>query len=82
MFPVRLCRPLALWPGLGGIPLDDGECAGSIAAQDLRVAMRALGLEPKTVEIKKMIANIDKDGGTGTVDFQEFLGMMTAKMVR
>ena len=31
--------------------------------------------------IKKMIADIDKDG-TGTIDFQEFLGMMTSKMVR
>ena len=43
--------------------------------------MRALGFEPKKEEIKKMIADIDKDG-TGTIDFQEFLGMMTAKMVR
>ena len=42
--------------------------------------MRALGFEPKKEEIKKMIADIDKDG-TGTIDFQEFLGMMTAKMV-
>ncbi len=44
------------------------------------MAMRALGFEPKKEEIKKMIADIDKDG-TGTIDFQEFLGMMTAKMV-
>ena len=55
--------------------------AGSIDAKELKVAMRALGFEPKKEEIAKMIADIDKDGG-GTIDFQEFLGMMTAKMVR
>ena len=40
---------------------------------------RALGFEPKKEEIKKMIADIDKDG-SGTIDFEEFLQMMTAKM--
>jgi centrin-1 len=38
-----------------------------------------LGFEPKKEEIKKMIADIDKDG-SGTIDFEEFLQMMTAKM--
>jgi len=46
----------------------------------LQVAMRALGFEPKKEEIKKMISDIDKDG-TGTIDFNEFLIMMTSKMV-
>jgi len=41
--------------------------------------MRALGFEPKKEEIKKMISDIDKDGN-GTIDFNEFLEMMTAKM--
>ena len=41
--------------------------------------MRALGFEPKKEEIKKMISDIDKDG-SGTIDFSEFLEMMTAKM--
>ena len=36
----------------------------------------ALGFEPKKEEIKKMIADIDKDG-SGTIDFEEFLQMMT-----
>ena len=60
--------------------------------------MRALGFEPKKEEIRRMIADIDKDGSgedfqpcqkvgiivftTGTIDFNEFLHMMTAKMVR
>ena len=43
------------------------------------MAMRALGFEPKKEEIKKMISDIDKDGN-GTIDYQEFLEMMTTKM--
>ena len=34
--------------------------AGTIDAKELKVAMRALGFEPKKEEIKKMIADIDK----------------------
>ncbi|XP_026703477.1 caltractin isoform X2 [Athene cunicularia] len=41
--------------------------------------MRALGFEPKKEEIKKMIADIDKEG-SGTIDFEDFLAMMTQKM--
>jgi Ca2+-binding EF-hand superfamily protein len=54
--------------------------SGTIDAKELKVAMRALGFEPKKEEIKKMISDIDKDG-SGTIDFNEFLEMMTAKMV-
>ena len=42
--------------------------------------MRALGFEPKKEEIKKMISDIDKDG-SGTIDFNDFLSLMTTKMV-
>lgn len=42
--------------------------------------MRALGFEPKKEEVKRMISEIDKDG-TGSVDFNSFLEMMTIKMV-
>lgn len=52
---------------------------GTIDAKELKVAMRALGFEPKKEEIKKMISDIDKDG-SGTIDFSEFLEMMTSKM--
>ena len=38
--------------------------------------MRALGFEPKREEIKKMIADVDKDG-SGVIDFNEFADMMT-----
>lgn len=42
--------------------------------------MRALGFEPKKEEIKRMIADIDKEG-SGTIDYTDFLNMMTHKMV-
>lgn len=42
--------------------------------------MRALGFEPKKDEIKKMIIEIDKDG-TGKISYDDFLGVMTQKMV-
>ena len=41
--------------------------------------MRALGFEPKKEEIKKLIADIDRDG-SGQIDFAEFLEMMQNKM--
>ena len=74
--------------------LFDTDGSGTIDAKELKVAMRlafhslhavlkldfrALGFEPKKEEIKKMIADIDKDG-SGTIDFEEFLSMMTSKM--
>lgn len=42
--------------------------------------MRALGFEPKKEEIKKMIAEIDREG-RGVIEFQDFLDLMTVKMV-
>lgn len=59
--------------------LFDTDGSGTIDAKELKVAMRALGFEPKKEEIKKMISDIDKDG-SGTIDFTEFLEMMTSKM--
>ena len=41
--------------------------------------MRALGFEPKKEEIRKMIADADRDG-SGVIDVPEFLDMMTQKM--
>ena len=41
------------------------------------MAMRALGFEPKKEEIKKMIADIDKDG-SGTIDAKELKVAMRA----
>ena len=41
--------------------------------------LRALGFEPRKEEVRKMIADIDRDG-SGTIDFPEFLEMMSSKM--
>jgi Ca2+-binding EF-hand superfamily protein len=60
--------------------LFDTDGSGTIDSKELKVAMRALGFEPKKEEIKKMIADIDKDG-SGTIDFNEFLELMAKKMV-
>ena len=59
--------------------LFDTDGSGNIDSKELKVAMRALGFEPKREEIKKLISEVDKDG-SGVIDFPEFLEMMTAKM--
>jgi Ca2+-binding EF-hand superfamily protein len=52
---------------------------GTIDPKELKAAMQSLGFEAKNQTIYQMIADIDKDG-SGTIDFDEFLDMMTAKM--
>ncbi|KAI9137157.1 Centrin-1 [Paraphysoderma sedebokerense] len=59
--------------------LFDTDGSGTIDSKELKVAMRALGFEPKKEEIKRMISEIDKNG-TGSIDFNEFLELMTGKM--
>lgn len=59
--------------------LFDTEGTGKIETKELKVAMRALGFEPRKEEIKKMIMEIDKEG-SGFLSYDEFLGLMTVKM--
>ncbi|KAJ1536327.1 Centrin-1, partial [Nowakowskiella sp. JEL0078] len=59
--------------------LFDVDGSGTIDVKELKVAMRALGFEPKKEEIKRMISEIDRTG-TGTMDFKKFLDLMTVKM--
>ncbi|XP_070073497.1 uncharacterized protein [Drosophila takahashii] len=59
--------------------LFDNECTGYIEVKELKVAIRALGFEPKKEEIKRMIAEIDKDC-SGRIVFNDFLHLMTMKM--
>merc|ERR1711957_1005458 len=54
--------------------LFDSDASGMIDIRELKAAMRALGFE-----LKKMVSDVDNDGN-GTIEFNEFLGMMTAKM--
>merc|ERR1711935_42365 len=51
----------------------------AINVRELKAAMRALGFEIKNEELKKMVTDVDNDGN-GTIEFSEFLDMMTAKM--
>jgi uncharacterized phage protein gp47/JayE len=48
--------------------LFDADGSGSIDAKELKVAMRALGFEPKKEEIKKLMADIDTDGSGNNTD--------------
>merc|ERR1712023_312791 len=48
--------------------------------KELMTAMKALGFEPVEEEIKKMITEADDDGG-GTIGFEEYLKMMTDKIL-
>merc|ERR1712086_811766 len=59
--------------------LFDSDASGAIDVRELKAAMRALGFEIKNEELKKMVSDIDGDGN-GTIEFVEFLGMMTGKM--
>merc|ERR1711981_1396024 len=59
--------------------LFDGDASGAIDVRELKAAMRALGFEVKNEELKKMVADVDNDGN-GTIEFGEFLEMMTGMM--
>merc|ERR1711898_75260 len=59
--------------------LFDTDGTGYIDAKELKVAMRALGFEPKKEEIKKMIAEVDREG-RGVIEFNDFMDLMTTKM--
>ncbi|XP_068637111.1 caltractin-like [Aristolochia californica] len=59
--------------------LFDTDGSGTIDAKELNVAMRALGFEMTEEQINQMIADVDKDG-SGAIDFDEFVHMMTAKI--
>lgn len=59
--------------------LFDTQATGFIDTKDLKVAMRALGFEPRKEEIKKMVGEADKES-TGKLSLDGFLGLMAAKM--
>ncbi|KAI3389500.1 hypothetical protein SNEBB_010514 [Seison nebaliae] len=59
--------------------LFDSDGSGLIDVKELKVAMRALGFEPRREEIKKIVSDVDKES-SGTIDFNDFLHVMTTKM--
>ena len=52
--------------------LFDTDGSGEIDSKELKVAMRALGFEPKKEEIQKMISDVDDDG-SGTIGKRFFI---------
>ncbi len=60
--------------------LFDTDSSGVIDAKELKVAMRALGFEPKKDDVRKILQEIDKNGD-GVIKYDEFLEIMTQKMV-
>ena len=59
--------------------LFDTDGSGSIEVKELKAAMRALGFQVKKAEIRKMVADVDKDEN-GSIEFDEFVDMMTSRM--
>ncbi|XP_077555577.1 uncharacterized protein LOC144169973 [Haemaphysalis longicornis] len=59
--------------------LFDKDGDGVITTKELGTVMRALGQNPTEAELKDMIAEVDIDNN-GTIDFPEFLAMMTKKV--
>ena len=58
----------------------DTSGSGTIEPKELKVALRALGVnDPSKDDIAKLVEQFDKDG-SGTIDFHEFLAIMMKKM--
>ena len=55
----------------------DGD--GVIETKDLGFVLKALGIRLTKAELNEMIEEVDEDGN-GTIDFQEFLSMISRKL--
>ena len=51
--------------------LFDTDGTGHIDVKELKVTMRALGFEPKKEDIKRILADLGKDGNS-SIDFNDF----------
>mmetsp|Transcript_131558 Transcript_131558/g.281265 ORF Transcript_131558/g.281265 Transcript_131558/m.281265 type:complete len:948 (-) Transcript_131558:58-2901(-) len=52
---------------------------GTISSKDLGTVLRSLGQNPTGAELQDMVNEVDADGN-GTIDFPEFLTLMSRKM--
>jgi Ca2+-binding EF-hand superfamily protein len=59
--------------------LFDTDKSGEIDTDELKQALSNLGIDAKNQTLQNMINDIDKNS-SGTIDFDEFIDMMTAKM--
>lgn len=57
----------------------DTDGSGKIQANELRVALRALGFEPTKDELRRMITDVDKKGD-GLLDFPQFMEAIVKKI--
>merc|ERR1719373_1334303 len=81
--PERYARP--------GLPADeveeikeafdlfDNDGSGAISVNELTAAMKSLGFDVKHAVVYNMVADLDSDG-SGEIEFDEFLEVMTAKI--
>ena len=59
--------------------LFDSDHSGTIDTEELKQALSNLGIDAKNQTLQNMMNDIDKNQ-SGTIDFDEFIDMMTAKM--
>ncbi len=59
----------------------DVDGGGDIDFNELKMAARALGLEPTVQELQAMLRAMDEDGG-GTVDLHEFVSAVSKEIRR
>lgn len=59
--------------------LFDSDGSGTVEPRELKSAMISLGFEAKNATLFHVITEIDKDG-SGAIDFEEFLKMMSCQM--
>lgn len=57
----------------------DTDGTGHMQTRQLKVAMRALGFEPKKNEIKKLVTHVDKNN-TGLLCFNDFVEIISTKL--
>ena len=59
--------------------LFDSDGSGTVEPRELKSAMVSLGFEAKNATLFHVITELDKDG-SGAIDFEEFLAMMSSQM--
>lgn len=61
--------------------LFDTDGKGNIDVRELKAAFRALGFQVKKSEIRQMFVDMDKDLSSATITFDEFVEMVTPRML-